>query len=393
MVAADLNDDFAELLASKGRFDEADARLRTALALAEQAHGPDSPVVAETLINLAAVASYRGRTLEGKPWIERAVAILEPLATSEPDNFGNALMSLGNVRSAEERHDEALALMERAVVIYDGMGKPNDPRIATAEFNLGGSLFNLGRWTEAQPHFDRAIEVTAAANGESSAGLLPLLDFSMSNLDLLGRQADAEAAAQRMLTIAEATFEGPHQWTATAAAEVGHHRLQAGNVAQGVALLERGIDMLATLDAPSEVLSWRLLQKGLAAQARWQDLWARADRARARCAHHGLAANTRCVEVEALAAQAQSQDGDPRAALAAADRLLATIAAGRLGGEAPAQARIARAMALDRLGDPAAAGVDWQLARDAMRERYGDGHRDVRQIDERMSRRAAAAVP
>jgi len=215
----------------------------------------------------------------------------------------------------------------------------------------------------------------------------------MSNLDLLGRQADAEAAAQRMLTIAEATFEGPHQWTATAAAEVGHHRLQAGNVAQGVALLERGIDMLATLDAPSEVLSWRLLQKGLAAQARWQDLWARADRARARCAHHGLAANTRCVEVEALAAQAQSQDGDPRAALAAADRLLATIAAGRLGGEAPAQARIARAMALDRLGDPAAAGVDWQLARDAMRERYGDGHRDVRQIDERMSRRAAAAVP
>ena len=393
MVAADLNDDFAELLASKGRFDEADARLRKALELAEQSHGPDSAVVAETLINLAAVASYRGRTLEGKPWIERAVAILEPLADSEPDNFGNALMSLGNVRAAEERHDEALALMERAVVIYDGMGKPNDPRIATAEFNLGGSLFNLGRWAEAQPHLDRAIAVTAAANGESSAGLLPLLDFSMSNLDLLGRQADAEAAAQRMLTIAEATFEGPHQWTASAAAEVGYHRLQAGDVAQGVALLERGIGTLAALNAPSEVLPWRLLLKGLAAQARWQDLWARAGRARARCAHHGLVASSRCIEIEALAAQAQSQVGDPRDALAAADGLLAAIAASGLGGEAPAQARIARAMALDSLGDPAAADVDWQLARDAMRERYGDGHRDVRQIDERISRRAAAAVP
>ena len=387
MVAADLNDNFAELLASKGRFDEAEERLHKALNLAESAHGRDSPVVAETLINLAVVAAYRGRALDGKPFIERAVAILEPHAASDPDQYGNALMSLANVRSQEGRHEEALALFARAVEIYDGLGRPDDPRIATAEFNFGGALYTLGRWAEAQQHFDRAIAITAASNGADSAGLLPLLDFSTTNLDRLGRHADAEASARRMLSIAQASLEEPHPWIASALIEVGHHALRSDDVESGMAQIDAGIRMLAALGTPMELYGWRAIAGGLAARSLWRDLAARSAEAIGRCAHHGAIESSRCIEIEALAAQAKAITGDARAALAASDALLAKIAANDIGGEATAQAHIARAMALDALGDKAAAGSDWRLAREALHARYGDAHRDVRLLDERMGPR------
>jgi serine/threonine-protein kinase len=380
MVAADLNDDFGELLASKGRFDEADARLRKALALAEQAHGAHSPVVAETLINLAAVASYRGRALEGKPWIERAVAILRPLAGSEPDNLGNALMSLANVRLQEGRHDEALALMERAVAVYDAMGRVNDPRIGIAEFNLGATLYSAGRWADAQPHFDRALEVTAGANGADSPGLLPLLDFVMSNLDNLGRHGDAEAAARRMLSLAQANFDGVHPLTASALIEAGHHRMQAGEVDAGLAMIERGILMLASLETPLELFGWRAMLKGLAAQQRWPEVATRALQAVARCVALKQAASSRCAEIDAYAAQARAAGGDAAGALAAANAVLARLAADQLGGEAPAQARLARAMALQASGDADAARREREAALAALRTRYVDSHRDVRRL-------------
>ncbi len=390
MVAADLNDNFAELLASKGRFDEADARLRQALALAEQAHGPDSPVVAETLINLAEVASAQGRALDGKAWIERAVAILEPRAEEDPEQFGNALMSLANLRSHEARHDEALTLLGRVVSIYQDLGRPDDPDLAVAEFNFGAQLYVMDRWAEAQPHIDRAIAITAAANGEASAGLLPLLDFSMTNLDHLGRHAEAEAAASRMLSIAQSSFEGPHRLVGNGLAEVGYHRLRAGDIAPAVAQLETAIAMLAGLETPQELLAWRYLVLGMAAQARWTDVATRAAQAKARCAHHGVPDTWLCIEIEALAAQAESVIGDAGSALASSDALLARIAAKEIGGDAVAQTRIARALALDRLGDAEAASAEWRLARETVHGRYGDAHRDVLRLDELIARRAAS---
>jgi hypothetical protein len=84
--------------------------------------------------------------------------------------------------------------------------------------------------------------------------------------------------------------------------------------------------------------------------------------------------------------------GDAAAVLPSADALLARIAAREIGGDAMAQTRVARAMALDRLGDAQAAGVEWRLAREAMHGRYGDAHRDVRLIDERIAARTAGAA-
>jgi hypothetical protein len=138
--------------------------------------------------------------------------------------------------------------------------------------------------------------------------------------------------------------------------------------------------MLASLDTPLELFGWRAMLKGLAAQQRWSDIDARAAQARARCSALKQEASSRCAEIAALAVQARAALGDGAVALAAADALLARIADGQLGGEAPAQAHLARAMALQATGDAEAARREREAALAALRARYVESHRDVRRL-------------
>ena len=56
---------------------KAEPLCQRALALGEQALGPDHPLVAESLNNLAAVYLSQGRKAKAKPLMQRALAIWE----------------------------------------------------------------------------------------------------------------------------------------------------------------------------------------------------------------------------------------------------------------------------------------------------------------------------
>jgi tetratricopeptide (TPR) repeat protein len=350
MVAADLNDDFGEILASKGRFDEADARFRKALAQAEATHGADSPVVAESLVNLAAVASYRGQPLDGKPYIERAVSILGEHPDAEPLALANARMALANVRMQEGRADDAIAEMVAAVDLSRTHLPAGDQRLPVALFNLGAAEFSVGRYADAQPHFDEAIALTEALQGKDSAALIPLLDFAMSNLDALGRHADGAAAARRLLALADAAYPGAHPQKASALMEVGYHAIRAGDAASGRRTLDQGIAMARDLGSPLEVLGWRLLTRALSATGDWTTLAAAASEGTTRCAALGQSTRSRCFEVEALGLLAAVHIGVDAPDLARVDALDAAISEAGAGGDAPLAALLLRAEALLKAG-------------------------------------------
>ena len=376
MVAADLNDDFGEILASKGRFDEAEARFRRALELAEAAHGNDSPVVAESLVNLAAVAAYRGRPLDGKDVIERAVGILERHADQEPLALANARMSLASVRMQEGRKDEAIAEMLAGVELSRAHLPPDDQRLPVALFNLGAVEHSVGRYADAQPHLDEAIALAEKLQGKDSAALIPLLDFAMSNLDALGRHADGAATAQRLLALANAAYPGAHPQKAAALREVGYHAIRAGDAAAGRRTLDQGIAMARELESPAEVQGWSLLTRALAATEDWTALASAASGGVQRCDVLGQSTRSRCFEVEALGLLAALKLGRDAPDLARVDALDAAIAAAEAGGDAPLAALELRAEVL-----LAAGRRDEGLA--ALRElserlggRYPPEHRD-----------------
>ena len=75
-VARDLNN-LAQLLQATNRLAEAEPLMRRALAIDEQAYGPDHPNVAIRLNNLAQLLKATNRLDEAEPLMRRALAIDE----------------------------------------------------------------------------------------------------------------------------------------------------------------------------------------------------------------------------------------------------------------------------------------------------------------------------
>lgn len=379
MVAVDLNDNFGEILASKGRFDEADARVRKALALAEEVYGADSLEVAESALNLAVISSYRGLVLDGRPYGDRALAILASHPEADPLELANARMTQGNLLAQAGEAEAAIEQMQQVLEIYEAHLPADDQRWPVARFNYGATLHQLGRWADAQVQFDAALTAAAALQGEDAAALLPILDFSMTNLDNLGRHDAAAEAAARMLAIAEASFGDEHPMRANARMESGYQLMRAGELARGRARVQEGLDMARRMETPLEIFAWRYLVKGLLANERWADGTAIGPEAAARCKAYGQDASSRCREIAGFVLQARvrADVGQAASVLDEADALLAAIERDGTGGAAPIVAHQARAEALLALGRHAEARAEFSTADAALTARYPATHRDV----------------
>jgi tetratricopeptide (TPR) repeat protein len=361
MLAADLNDDFGELLASKGRFEEAIARLQRALALAEQAHGADSVAVAETLVNLAVVESYRGLPLQGRAAVERAIAILERDPVADPALLGNARMTYAGVLMNADEMARGLEQMHEGVRLYRAHLPGDDPRLAVALFNLGAALYSEARWSDAEPLLEEALARTERAQGADSAALLPIFDFLGTNRDHLGRHAEAEATVRRALAIADAAYgDAPHPHRAMPRMELGYHQLRRGELAEARAAIDAGRAMLREVGSPQELFGPCWIARG--AQ---------------RCAALDGATLSRCLELRAYALQARSRIAGATPALADAEQLIAENISTHAGGDAPIEAQRARAEILVALGRRDEAQQAYREVVSALTRRYVPEHRDV----------------
>ena len=386
MVAADLNDDFGEILASKGRFDEAVARLQKALALAEQAHGASSPVVAETLLNLAIVEQYRGRVLDGKPHAARALAILKQHAADHPLNLGNAHFAYGEILSQEGLRAEALAEAEAGLALYRAHLPPNDIRLPIALYNIGTAMVHEHRWREAQALIEEALAGAERLQGERSAALLPMLDLRIAVHDALGQPARALERAERGLAIAAAEFPGTHPRHAEMLVETGARRVRSGD-AGGVALIERGVAMLAELGSDNETHGWQLLAGAWWLRGDLVGLATATDRGLARCAEIGRIHGDACLLLRGYRALGQVRGGDPGAALAELARVPADAAG---GGDGAALLGWARAEAELALGRRDAARRDFASALRHFEQRYSREQADAQRLRARLAEIDAA---
>ena len=81
----------ADLYHTQGRYAEAEPLYQRALAIREQALGPDHPDVALSLNNLAALYRAQGRYAEAEPLYQRALAIGEKTLGRDHPTFGTIL--------------------------------------------------------------------------------------------------------------------------------------------------------------------------------------------------------------------------------------------------------------------------------------------------------------
>lgn len=177
----------ALILTDLGRFDEADADLRTAREYAVTASGPDSLRVARIDQSLARNTLYAGDASEAKALIERAWITAARLL--DPDNTSLAdIQSLkGEIESALDDTAEAYAAFGKAISIFDSALGPLSPASAGTHYYLAAFQFDEKDYAAAWESLEAAETAFHSAKRPDVDNLNNVLGFRIELLSALGR--------------------------------------------------------------------------------------------------------------------------------------------------------------------------------------------------------------
>ena len=385
-LQGDLLDDFGEIVTAKGDFEKAQGMFERALANAERAHGPDDPAVAESLVNLAVLADYRGNMAAGRPHLERAVAILEGRPDTDPAALAQVYMSLGALQRNRGDSAGALQRMQRALELYGGPDG-DDPQRLVAMVNVSVVLVDLGRFAEAEPLLQQTIAGMEAAHGADSGGLIIALSTLEQVVEGRGDYAEQRRLGERRLALARKLFAGDHPWKSMTLADTGWYLARDGQVEEGEARMREAIaayDRAGDIDATSLGARRRL---ALSQQRREDYAAARRtlDEAMVYCRDPEIAANQMCLTVRANRADVMAAQGEGATALAEADAAIEGLlkAVGAQSDEV-AQALQARAAALAALDRDAEAIAAQREALAVLTQIHGAGHDSTRNAQRRL---------
>ena len=226
-----------KLFRDQGRYGEAEPLLRRALAIREQALGPDHPDTATSLNSLGVLLRAQRPTelrlllKEAEPRLRRALEILE--AAVDPDmatslntatildmatSFHNLAQSLRDqvqFKEAEPRLlEEAKQRLRRALEIREATLRSDHPNIAQSLNYLAEVLRAQGRPGEAEPLHRQALKIREATLGPDHPDIAQSLNNLAESLRDQCRYGEAEPRYIRALAIREAALGPKHPKTA-----------------------------------------------------------------------------------------------------------------------------------------------------------------------------------
>jgi len=216
----------------EGRYHDGERACREATLIFESIDGPQSPDLANALIEQGRLLDRLDRLAEAEAVLDRAVAILTPPARSSGDDdgdgiaeddaalirdellrllIGGELARVGVVR-ARGRLDEAEGLARRTLARAEAAFPEGDHLIAEALNALGMIHKFQGRHAEAEPLYRRALALATALGDEEAQATL------LHNLGGLhharGDFAAGEPPARRAVELREAQLGPDHPATA-----------------------------------------------------------------------------------------------------------------------------------------------------------------------------------
>ena len=159
------------------------------MAIDEKTLGPEHPVIATALNNLAALYRTIGRYAEAEQLYKRTLAIYEKAFGPEHPGVAIALHNLAALYFTTGRYAEAEQLYKRALAIGEKVVGPEHPGVATAVNNLAALYKTTGRYAEAEPLCRRALPIA-----KSSGNPALLFEVQSNYSDLLKKQNNPEAA-------------------------------------------------------------------------------------------------------------------------------------------------------------------------------------------------------
>jgi tetratricopeptide (TPR) repeat protein len=221
--------------------EEAEPLLMRALEIDESSNGPDHPIVAIELNNLALLHVETNRYSKAEPLYRRAIAIFEASYGLDHPSVALGLNNLAGLLVETNRHAEAEPLFRRAIAIEEAFYGPDHPNVAKGLSNLARLLQETNRQSEAEPLFRRAL-----ANEEASYGLEHAnVARGLNNLALLLQEVnclnEAELLFRRALRIYEASYGPEHRNVAIGLDNLARLLCETNHHAEAEPLFRRAI--------------------------------------------------------------------------------------------------------------------------------------------------------
>ncbi|HEY6814367.1 MAG TPA: CHAT domain-containing tetratricopeptide repeat protein [Croceibacterium sp.] len=197
----------ATILASLGRYDEAEASHLKALAIRRGIEGERGPAVSSSLFGLGYVYYREGRVEESIPYFRDSVEQQLEFNGEDDPLAIMRLASLASVLGRSGREPEALEIARRAETLGREHLGDDHPTYAITLNNLGNALIQSGRMQEAIPVLRETLRVRLATVGENASGTAISLRNLATALKETGARAEAEELNRRALAILEANAE------------------------------------------------------------------------------------------------------------------------------------------------------------------------------------------
>jgi tetratricopeptide (TPR) repeat protein len=231
--------DLARVISHQNDFSGARPLLERALAIREKALGPNHPLTARSLSDLARVLRYQNDFSGARPLLERALAIREKTLGADHPDTAKSLNHLARFLQASGDMLGAQKLLERGLAICEKALGPHHPHTAASLNNLGLLLRAQGEKAKALPLFKRALAIYEAALGPEHPTLNRVRCNTARVYLALGNPAVALGLAETALLSHEKILGRDHYLTTVSASVTAAALKALGRTKEAASLRKR----------------------------------------------------------------------------------------------------------------------------------------------------------
>jgi tetratricopeptide (TPR) repeat protein len=203
-----------ERLRNRQQLDEAEKRLREALAAFQEELGEQNPRTATSLTYLACCLLARGRHADALPLYRKALAIQRRLLGEEHPNTAASYSNVATCLNHQGKHDDALRLFKKVLAISRKVLGSEHPSTATSYNNVAACLNAQGKHAQALPLFEKALAIKRKVLGEEHPDTAHSYSNVAACLDAQGRHIDALRLSEKALAICRKVLGEEHPDTA-----------------------------------------------------------------------------------------------------------------------------------------------------------------------------------
>jgi tetratricopeptide (TPR) repeat protein len=236
--------DLSGLLYREQRYDEAEAQVVEALAMAKRLYGDKHAEVSHVLTSFAYVLQTRGELERSEATYREVLAMQRGLFGDVNPEVAFTLGSLGDVQFERGDTRQGIESLKESLHMYQRLFSGDHPDVARAMNRVGFRLTMAGDYAGAERELKTALEMRRRLLGSSHADV----GASLMNQAILetatGKFADANRNAREAQNIFKSALSPGDWWNAVAESVQGASLTGLGDYAQAEPRLRHAYTML-----------------------------------------------------------------------------------------------------------------------------------------------------